>query len=92
MRNPQGYATITYPEGTVKECDTFSCSHCNRIVHMPVTKKIEQVGDFCRSCMKMICAECAEKRICSPFLKKLEIWDNQDPSRALPFDALFPRG
>jgi hypothetical protein len=32
------------------------------------------VGDFCRSCMKMICAACAGKG-CTPFLKKLDRYE-----------------
>lgn len=72
MRNAQGFACIVDPEQGVKETDTFTCIHCNRIVHLPANKKVEDVGDFCRSCMKMICAGCAGKD-CTPFLKKIEI-------------------
>jgi hypothetical protein len=72
MFKPQGYATITDPETGTRECDTFTCAHCNRVVHLPANKKIEDVGDFCRSCMKMICDKCAGKG-CTPFLKQIEM-------------------
>jgi len=71
MRNPQGCAFICYPEKTI-EIDTFSCGHCNRVVHVAVNMKIEQVGDFCRQCFKMICAKCADARVCTPLLARIE--------------------
>ena len=71
MPNAQGYATLSDPDAGVKECDTFTCEHCNAIIHKPTSKKIEEVGDFCRQCMKMICLRCAGKG-CTPFLKQLE--------------------
>ena len=74
MPAKQGYATITGPDG-IAETDTYTCNHCQHVVHVPVNKKIEEVGDFCRQCMKVICARCADKRVCIPFLKKLERYE-----------------
>jgi len=70
MRNPQGCAFFCEPAGT-REIDTFTCCHCNRVVHVPASQPLEAVGDFCRQCMKLICERCAG-RPCVPFLKKLE--------------------
>ncbi len=67
----QGYACIIDPDNGMRETDTHTCSHCQRLVHTPVNKKIEEVGDFCRGCMKVICLNCAGKG-CTPFMKKLE--------------------
>lgn len=67
----QGYACIIDPDAGVRETDTHTCNHCQRLVHTPVNKKIEEVGDFCRGCMKVICLNCVGKG-CAPFLKKLE--------------------
>lgn len=72
MRNPQGYACITEPDRPIIERDTMTCNHCQRIVHVPVNNKIEEVGDFCRGCMKVICLRCVGQG-CTPFLKKIEI-------------------
>lgn len=66
----QGYACISDPDSGIKETDTITCCHCNRVVHIP-PGKVETVSDFCRSCMKMICITCAGKG-CVPFLRKLE--------------------
>jgi hypothetical protein len=45
------------------------------VVHVPVDRKIEEVGDFCRACMRVICQRCAARRSCSPFLRKLERYE-----------------
>lgn len=71
MPKAQGYAYITEPGQAIRETDCFTCNHCNSIIHSPVNKKIEEVGDFCRSCMKVICLRCAGKG-CRPFLKQVE--------------------
>ncbi len=67
----QGYSVLVDPEAGTKECDTHTCAHCQKVVFTPPNKKIEEVGDFCRGCMKVICLDCAGKG-CSPFMKKLE--------------------
>lgn len=71
MRREGGYATITSEEG-VKECSTFTCSHCSRIVHVPVRANPDALGGWCRMCMKAICPKCVATGKCDPFLKKLE--------------------
>jgi hypothetical protein len=72
MPRPLGYACISDPESGNREYDTFTCAHCQYVVHLPPNKKIEEVGDFCRSCYAVICANCADKKVCSPILKKIE--------------------
>ena len=67
----QGYACIVDPDVGTRETDTHTCAHCQRLVHAPVNKKLEEVGDFCRSCMKVICLNCAGNG-CTPFLKRIE--------------------
>ena len=71
MRNAQGHATITGPDG-LKESDTFTCAHCNRIVHVPVKADPDKLGGWCRQCMKAICPKCVATGACDPFEKKLE--------------------
>jgi len=83
MRNPGGYAVVTSPEPVtvrldglrceeiaagISEFDTFTCCHCNCVVHVRPRDREEF---FCRSCMKRICSPCANYP-CMPFLKKLE--------------------
>lgn len=77
----QGYATLYDPDKGLKECDTHTCNHCNKIIHLPTNKHIEEVGDFCRACMRVICDRCAGHP-CIPFLRKLEIWEARDRARA----------
>ena len=71
MLRAQGYACIVDPDTGTRETETHTCAHCQRLVHTPVNKKLEEVGDFCRSCMLVICLQCAGKG-CTPFLKKIE--------------------
>lgn len=72
MRNAGGYAIITDASGGVKECDTFTCSHCNSVVHVPVKASPDDLGGFCRMCAKMICPRCVQTGLCDPFEKKLK--------------------
>lgn len=77
MRRPGGYAVITDPSGGVQEMDTFTCAHCNRIVHVPVKANPDDIGGMCRMCMKMICPSCVDAGVCDPFEKKLKRMEDQ---------------
>lgn len=71
----QGYAVWTSLDGpAVKECDTFTCCHCNRIVMVKMRAAAEDLGGFCRMCMKMCCPSCADKG-CTPFEKRMEKYE-----------------
>lgn len=72
MRNAGGYAIMTGPDGVVDECDTYTCAHCNKVVHVPVKANPDDLGGFCRMCMKMICPHCVQTGLCDPFEKKLK--------------------
>jgi hypothetical protein len=83
---PQGYACITGREdGRVwKEGDTYTCAHasgenpCQRVIHVPAGRKLEELADICFGCMKVICLKCAAKRECTPFLKAIEKAEERD--------------
>jgi len=72
MRNPGGQATWTEPDGSSASLDTFTCSHCNAIVIVRPSVPLEDLGGFCRLCMKNVCGPCADKGVCRPFLKRIE--------------------
>lgn len=55
---PQGYATISEDGKVVKEFDTLSCGHCNRIVHVKAKCRPEDIGGLCAVCKKAICPAC----------------------------------
>jgi hypothetical protein len=55
--------------GSLYEASTFTCHHCNSVVHVPPKADVNYVG-FCRSCMKPICNSCTRKP-CIPFAEKL---------------------
>mgnify|MGYP001605677341 FL=1 len=92
MRNPQGYATIVSPTASVAnfdkfrceeipaglfEADTFTCNHCNRVVHVKARVSMDEFGSMCRNCMKMTCPTCADGP-CVPFMKKIEQMEQKD--------------
>lgn len=72
MRNPGGYATLTEPVGQTVERDTFTCSHCNRVVFVKPGQDPSVMGGFCRVCMKHICNAKPCHEGCKPFLKQIE--------------------
>ena len=86
MRKPGGYVTIASPEVSVVnfdrfrcqqisagmfEADTFTCCHCNRIIHVKPLAPMDEFGSMCRNCMKMTCPTCADGP-CVPFEKRLD--------------------
>jgi hypothetical protein len=60
------------PDGTVVECETFTCCHCNSLVQVPHRGAPEDCGGFCMSCNQMQCLVCAQKQTCAPFLAQIE--------------------
>ena len=93
MRNPGGYAVITSPEAGVAnfdrrqrleigegttEIDSFTCFHCNSVVHVLTRQDPTTIGGLCKQCMKLICPKCTDEGSCVPFEKKLERWEARD--------------
>lgn len=71
MLRPGGYAQIVDPEGPLREYDTFTCAHCNRVTHVKARARPEDVGGLCKQCMGLVCAACVGEA-CVPFLKRLD--------------------
>lgn len=61
MAQPRGYAVLTSPEG-VKEWDTLTCGHCQRVVDIKPLTPLSEVGGHCRACDHFICFNCEKKR------------------------------
>lgn len=78
MRKPQGYATLCEPDKAPVECDTFTCAHCNHIVHVKPRAAAEDIGGLCKVCMGMICGPCVNLLVCDVFEKKLERMEARD--------------
>ena len=66
-----GYAMVAGPDG-IKECATFTCCHCNSIIHIKPGMKAADMGGFCYQCSKPVCARCCTAGNCTPFEKTLE--------------------
>jgi hypothetical protein len=54
------------------ECDTFTCFHCNRVIHVLPKMDPANLGGLCKICMKLICPWCLGKG-CTPWEKKMEM-------------------
>ena len=80
MRNPQGYATITDPNGS-REQDTFTCFHCQRIVTVRPLMAPEEFGGLCKVCFKLICPRCVGVGACMPFEREMERVEARDRAR-----------
>lgn len=77
MLREGGYACISDPDKGLIEASTFTCFHCNSVVHVKPRASMDELGSMCRSCMKMVCAKCAPGP-CVPFMKKLEAMERRD--------------
>ncbi len=91
MRNPGGHATVVGPTHTDDglpagpkglaengECDTYSCGHCQYVVHVEPFCDPSSVGGLCKQCMRLICPTCVDKLTCTPWEKKFEEMENRD--------------
>jgi uncharacterized protein YprB with RNaseH-like and TPR domain len=77
MRKAGGYAFSFDIGGIRQENDTFTCFHCNSVVHVTPKCNPDDLGGMCRLCMKMICPTCMGKG-CFPFEKRLEQVEKRD--------------
>jgi hypothetical protein len=59
------------------ERDTYTCKHCNRVIHVKPLAPMDDFGSMCRNCMKMVCPTCADGP-CVPFEKKLEQMEKRE--------------
>jgi hypothetical protein len=57
VRNPGGYLQIT-EDGRVREHDSMTCGHCNRVTIIKARQKPEDIGGLCKICMGLICSAC----------------------------------
>jgi hypothetical protein len=80
MLKPQGYATIVSDRG-VTECDTFTCNHCQRIVHVKPKARPEDLGGHCRQCDKLICSNCVSQGFCAPWEKQMQQMEEREAAR-----------
>lgn len=82
MLRPQGYGVLTGPDGNVKEADSFTCHHCQRIVFVKPRCSPSDAGGWCSICAKLICSPCLGRMSrgggCVPWEKKMEKMEARD--------------
>lgn len=66
MLKPDGYVKIT--EGlprlggdVIAEADSFRCNHCGAIRMVKAGANLDDLGNMCPGCMKMICPTCTNR-------------------------------
>jgi hypothetical protein len=74
---PGGYAVLSDPSG-VKEADTFTCGHCQHIVHVKPLADAADSGGLCKVCMKLICETCVDRGTCTPWEQQMERIEARD--------------
>jgi len=57
--------------GKLIEVGSSTCSHCRHLTDVESRKRMMEVVDICRGCMKLICLSCHGKP-CIPFEKRAE--------------------
>ena len=72
IKGLSGYATLSGPFGMTKEADTFTCGHCQTVVHVRPKTPLEDMGGRCSMCDTLICPQCVKTGCCDPFEKKLK--------------------
>lgn len=72
MKGLSGYATLSGPLGFKKEADTFTCGHCQKVIHITYKHPIDDLGGRCSICDTLICPDCIKKSTCDPFEEKLK--------------------
>ena len=98
MRNPHGYATVvgdldrdapTLVEGGIRhveaEIDTYTCGHCNRVMHVKPRCDPADLGGLCKKCMELVCPRCYGKGTCTP-------WEQEMLRREASYEALRSYG
>lgn len=76
MRRPGGFLIVSSHEGMDKECDTFTCGHCQRVVFVKPMCDPADAGGLCYACDRHICRQCVGLGKCEVIEKKLERWED----------------
>ena len=83
MRKPLGYAFLTDRKTgqIIKEADTFTCSHCSKVVHVGPKCDPADLGGHCKACDKLICPGCAYKMahgaVCATWVARIDRLDDR---------------
>jgi hypothetical protein len=77
MLQPQGYGVETGPDG-IKEADSYTCFHCQRIVFVQPRCPPSDAGGWCGRCTRLICKRCVGKGSCTPWERQMERMEARD--------------
>lgn len=71
---PGGVGISFNPDGSIVEVDTVTCSHwpCQKIIDIPNKRTMMERVELCRACMKLICLECAGKKVCTTKMREID--------------------
>lgn len=66
----------------VRECDTFTCGHCNRVVQVRSRAIPAELGGRCGNCDTLICPACQRLGRCTPFEEVIAKYEARQRLRA----------
>lgn len=81
MRRLRPGSVVEYRDylGNVTETHHVVCSHCQKGTDIPSIRQMMEKVDICRSCFKLICANCADEmargKVCTPWEKRCEEYE-----------------
>lgn len=67
--------------GSVREVHHSTCAHCQKGTEFPSMRKMMDYVDICRVCMRLVCLECHDKGVCTPFVKLIDEKDAEEERR-----------
>jgi len=81
LRRPSGLLITTDPDARqmVTERETLTCGHCQTTE--VVYEKGQDLGGLCYSCWSLICGPCADRGVCQPWEKQMEVLEARFESR-----------
>ena len=58
MLRPDGCMELGTMDGRTAAVDTVQCGHCSKHQRIKPGQSADQIGNFCRSCMRHMCPHC----------------------------------
>lgn len=76
-----GYISIVDPVEGNREYETFTCFHCQHLIHFATRAQLSERSGGCSMCSRVICLPCVEKGSCTPWEKQIEHMENRERFR-----------
>lgn len=61
-----------------KNIDCAVCNHCQKVMFIKPMCDPADLGGLCWGCNKLICPDCTNKQVCTPWEKQMDIMEARD--------------